>query len=156
MTQDRPTPTGREFSGFATGPLSVPKNPLDAPAPNRDVVLEIREQVLATMEKAMADQAQAQERLAAAAGGASGEALDGAIEVRVDAKGLVDGATFGPDVAHLTADELRAETLAALQAAKDNLGLATMRPEDLDTFDSRPVADAIMNLLFGKGSGSHE
>jgi len=119
-------------------------------SPNREAVLEIREMVLATMEKAMADQEKAVARLDAASAGARGESLQGAVEVRVDGKGLVSSATFGPEVMGLSAEELRAETLAALQDAKDNLGLGTLRPEDLATLDARPVADAIMDLLTGR------
>ncbi len=135
---------------FATGPLSVPDNPMRGQSPNREAVLEIREMVLATMEKAMADQEKAMARIDAASAGATGEAMQGAVRVRVDAKGLVSGATFGPEVTGMTPDELRTETLAALEDAKANLGLATLRPEDLATLDTRPVADAIMNLLTGR------
>lgn len=139
---------------FATGPLSVPDNPMRGESPNREAVLEIREMVLATMEKAMADQEKAMARLDAASAGASGEGLEGAVEVRVDGKGLISGATFGPEVLGLTPEELRAGTLAALEDAKAKLGLGTLRPEDLASLDTTPVADAIMELLTGRGRGA--
>lgn len=137
---------------LAAGPLPLPDNPMRGESPNREAVLEIRELVLATMEKAMADQQEALSRLDAAAGGATGTALDGAVEVRVDRKGLVSGAAFGPEVVGMTPEELRAGTLAALEDAKGELGLGTLRPEDLAALDSRPVADLVMTLLTGRGS----
>lgn len=135
---------------FATGPLPLPENPMRTDSPNRAAVLDIREMVLTTMEKAMADQEKAKARLDAASAGATGEALQGAVQVRVDGKGLVNGATFGPEVTGMTPDELRAETLAALEDAKSRLGLRTLRPEDLASLDARPVADAILKLLTGR------
>ena len=152
MTDMAETPP--EPPRLATGPLSLPDDPMRGENPNREAILEIREMVLATMEKAMADQEQARSQLAAAASGATGEGLDGAVEVRVDSKGLISGATFGPEVVGMSAEELRAGTLAALEDAKERLGLGTLRPEDLSTLDTRPVADAIMKLLTGRGSGA--
>ncbi|WP_107766307.1 hypothetical protein [Nocardioides terrigena] len=139
---------------LATGPLSLPPNPMQSASANRDTVLEIRELVLATMEKAMADQAASMEAVAAAAAGATGEGLDGAVQVRVDGKGLIAGASFGPEIIGLTPEELRGETLAALEDAKGRLGLSPLRAGDLADLDTRPVADAIMNLLLGKESGA--
>jgi hypothetical protein len=139
---------------LATGPLSLPPNPMQSAGANRDTVLEIRELVLATMEKAMADQAASMAAVAAAAAGATGEGLDGAVQVRVDGKGLIAGASFGPEIIGLTPEELRGETLAALEDAKGRLGLSPLRAGDLADLDTRPVADAIMNLLLGKESGA--
>ena len=67
------------------------------------------------------------EAVAAAAAGATGEGLDGAVQVRVDGKGLIAGASFGPEIIGLTPEELRGETLAALEDAKGRLGLSPLR-----------------------------
>jgi hypothetical protein len=128
--------------------MTPPENPLTRPSPHRALLEDLHEQVVAGLEKAQAVQEAARERMAAAEAGASGEALDGAVTVRVDSKGLVQSAEFGPEVVGLSAEELRGETLAALEAAKAGLGLRPrMSAQAVDALFDRPVAEALLRLL---------
>ena len=114
---------------------------------------DIHERVLSGLERAQALDAEARERAAAAAEGGVGESMDGAVSVRVDAKGMIHSAAYEPEVAELTSDELRTETMAALEAAKAQLGL-NARPSQaaVDALFDRTVAEAMLRVL-NSGSG---
>lgn len=70
----------------------------------------------------------AREALAAAASGGSGDALDGAVKVTVDGKGLLASAEFSPDIARSSPEDLRVATLSALEAARAATGLKRSAP----------------------------
>ncbi|MDN4175399.1 YbaB/EbfC family nucleoid-associated protein [Nocardioides sp. SOB77] len=133
-------------SGIQRRPLPPPTGPLQRPNPNAALLAEITEQVVAGLERAAAQDAAARERLAQAAGGATGTALDGAVEVSVDGKSMISGARFGPEVTGLPAEELRQLTLAALGDARDALALPSAA-STLGTLHKRDAADAILRLL---------
>lgn len=136
-------PTGPQLR-----PMPPPVNPLTQPNPHRALLEDLHEQVIAGLEKAQAVQEAARERMAAAEAGATGEAMDGGLTVTVDSRGMVRAADFGPEVVGLTSEELRAETLAALEDAKSRLGLRPrVSPDAVNALFDRPVAEALLRLL---------
>ncbi|GAA5114165.1 hypothetical protein GCM10023339_19410 [Alloalcanivorax gelatiniphagus] len=129
-------------------PVSPPANPVRTSAVQRELMDEVHEQVLRKLEKAQAADAAAKEQMATRGAGSSGEALDGAVTVRVDSRGMIESASFEPTITGLTSDELREETLAALQQAKAGLGLRSgSSAAALDALFDRSVADALLGFL---------
>lgn len=133
-------------SGVRRRPLPPPVSPIERTGARADLLAQITETVVSGLERAVADDAAARERLARAPGGATGRALDGAVEVRVDGKAMLVEARFGPEVAGSTPEELRELTLTALQEARGTLGLPTAS-SSLEVLHRRDAADAILRLL---------
>lgn len=132
-------------SGLRRTPYPRPTSPIERSGPRAELLAQITETVVAGLERAVADDAAARERVSQAAG-AKGTALDGAVEVRVDDKAMLVSARFGPEVTGLTPDDLRELTLTALQEARGATGLPPASAS-LDALHRREAADAILRLL---------
>lgn len=77
----------------------------------RDEWAELREQIDARYARALAESAQVEP--------ATGESVEGDAVVAIDERGVIANVEFGPRFAELSPDELRAEFLGALQAARE-------------------------------------
>ncbi|MBC2932291.1 hypothetical protein [Nocardioides sp. zg-1228] len=129
-------------------PVRPPADPVRASAAQRELMDEIHEQVLRKLERARELDAAAKEQMLTPGSGASGEALDGAVQVRVDSRGMIQSVSFEPGITGLSADELREETLAALQQAKAGLGLGSRSAgRAVDALFDRSVAQALLRFL---------
>lgn len=131
------------------GPLPVPEHPLHRTNAQKQRLQELAEQVRRGLDQALAQQEAVREQLASAPQQARGEALDGAVTVEVDDKGLIRRVDYGPDVADLTPEELGEVTLRALGDARAALGRGTLPPDHVARLNARPVAAAIIEMLRG-------
>ena len=84
----------------APGPIPPPHNPLHAPNPYRDVFADLTEKVMARLDLARA--ADAQSRAEQGRPGATGESLEGGVEVDVDGKGLIAAVRYTGIVSGMT------------------------------------------------------
>lgn len=77
----------------------------------RDELADLHDLVNARYEEALAFSASVEP--------ATGESVEGDAVVTIDEQGVIAGVEFGPSFAELTPEELRAEFLGALQAARE-------------------------------------
>jgi hypothetical protein len=128
----------------APGPIPPPHNPLHAPNPYRDVFADLTEKVMARLDLARAADSQA--RADTARPGATGESLDGGVEVDVDGKGLIAAVRYTGIVSGMTPDQLRDHTLAALRSAQDSLPGRRVADGALAQLHDRSVAMTILDI----------
>ncbi|WP_028660918.1 hypothetical protein [Nocardioides insulae] len=134
--------------GLNLGPIRPPSNPLDRPHPHAAMFAELMEQTARRLESAVAADAEARADAESRPQSAQGEGLEGEIKVRVNGKGMLESAEFGPECAYLSRDQLREETMTAINAARDELGGGrSISPEDTAKLFERPMAAAVMRLL---------